>query len=346
MDEYETIKAARALLQGVKTIASEKTRANYIEKAHRLKRQAESMEGMGDFMDRLIACAKKTNKATTWFSRRAALAYSFRKLIEHMLSEQDKVQRALKAAQVSADDVAWHGWKDIVAKIGRMIERHERIQNEPAPALETRAPRHSKRKDMHGLPADWREQIVSRMSKYRIAVLIQAVTGCRPAELQRGVALSIQDGVLVAEIMGVKVKGNAGQPWRRLSWPVDSDVNLVAMLVSEVRKGLTVGTIQDEKAYAGAVRAAGMRAWPKRKKSLSPYCFRHQAAADMKASGVQDGDISAALGHCSDVAKSYYGNWRMGSARGVAPKGVAAARPVRVTQPSKHRRADSAQGHA
>lgn len=169
------------------------------------------------------------------------------------------------------------------------------------------------------------------MPSYRLAVLAQAATGCRPDELTRGVKLEIVGGELVAEIQGSKVTAKAGQPWRRLAWSVDSESPLVRMLVGEVLAGAAVAKIEDAKTYSGAVRAAGARAWPKRKASLAPYCFRHKMASDMKASGAEDSDISAALGHCVDVARSYYGQWQQGRASGgVAPKRVEASRPVRV----------------
>ena len=67
------------------------------------------------------------------------------------------------------------------------------------------------------------------------------------------------------------------------------------------------------------------------------YAERHQAAADMKASGsLSSGEISAALGHVSDVTKSTYGHANMGrKSGGVAPSQVEAARPVQTKAPSK-----------
>lgn len=63
---------------------------------------------------------------------------------------------------------------------------------------------------------------------------------------------------------------------------------------------------------------AAAREWPKRKTTLTPYCFRHQLAADMKASEQLDSEeISAALGHLSDATKSTYGHANMCKGRGV-----------------------------
>jgi integrase len=71
--------------------------------------------------------------------------------------------------------------------------------------------------------------------------------------------------------------------------------------------------------------------WPKRKKTVTPYCFRHQLAADMKAGGrLDNGEISAALGHLSDATKSTYGHANMCKERSLAPARVTAAREVKV----------------
>jgi integrase len=318
--EYEIMKHARATLEASRTAAlAQRTIDGYKAKARRLMQMARTMGGVE--IDGLIACAKKTKSASTWFSRRAALMYSFRLGVEKLLTEQDKMQRALKAAQVPNDSAQWDGWKTTVGKIGVLVDWHSRLQNEPGPPIEDRKPRHSKRKDMKGLPDDWRERIVARLPKYRRAVLTQAVTGCRPDELVKGVKLSIMDGQLTAEITGSKVTEKSGQPSRRLAWPVDSASLLVAMLVEEVQKGLSIAKIQDAKTYSGAVRAAGKREWPGRRKSVTPYCFRHAAASYMKASGMEDAAISQALGHCADVARSYYGQWANGieQGRGAVP---------------------------
>ncbi|MET0963542.1 MAG: hypothetical protein ABWY05_12110 [Noviherbaspirillum sp.] len=57
----------------------------------------------------------------------------------------------------------------------------------------------------------------------------------------------------------------------------------------------------------------------------------------MKASGMGAEEISAGLGHCSDVAKQYYGSaGQGGGARSVAPLKVEAARDVRVTSKSEY----------
>lgn len=96
MQEYVTIKQARTMLQASRAgTPSERTVAGYEAKAQRIVRRAGQRAGI----DELIAQAKQTQSAATWFSRRAALMHSFRALLDKLLAEQDTMQRAIKAAQ-------------------------------------------------------------------------------------------------------------------------------------------------------------------------------------------------------------------------------------------------------
>jgi integrase len=329
MQEYVTIKQARAMLQASRAgMPSAQTVAGYEAKTRRIVDRAGQSAGI----DELIAQAKQTQSAATWFSRRAALMHSFRAAVDRLLAEQDTMQRAIKAAQSLGRPPDLVAWQKTVRKIGRMTEWHERLRNEPGPEIEQRRPRHSKRKDLRGLPADWRERMVARLPNYRLAVLVQAVTGCRPDELVNGVQLEIQSGYLVATIKGSKVTAKTGQPWRRLLWQVDSESPLVRHLVAAVQAGASMAKIENAKAYSGAVRAAGAREWPRRKTTVTPYCFRHAAASDMKASGIDKALISQALGHCSDITKQYYGSWHQARGGSVSPNLVEAARAVQLAK--------------
>lgn len=332
-EAYDKIRRARAVLAANRVSApSKRTVDGYDAKVLLIGKRA----GKGAGIDELIAQAKQTRSASTWFSRRAALMYSFRSVIESLLAEQDTLQRSNKAHQMLGRSPDLLPWQRTVKKIGDLTAWHERLRAEPGPAVQQRRPRHSKRRDLRGLPDDWRETVVARMPRYRLAALTSAVTGCRPEELAKGVQLSIEGGMLIATIQGAKVTEKAGQPWRRLCWAVDSDAPLVRALVAEVVAGASLAKVASAKAYSGAMRAAGEREWPKRKTSVTPYCMRHAMAADMKASGMDTAEISAALGHCSDVTKQYYGSAGQGRRAGsVAPASVKAAREVRISPKAK-----------
>ena len=335
-EQYDTIKRARALLAATpKSTARKSTVDDYRGK---IKRLANRMEVTRTF-DAVINEALKTRKKSSWQAYRAALLFTARNGLETYLAEQDTLQRGMKAAEALGQQTDWSPWLSMITKVEDSRRALQTVLDASLP-IEGRLDRHSKRQDMKGLPSDWREQIVARMPTYSMAALTAAVTGCRPAELVSGVKLSIADGMLTAYILGAKVdveKGK-GQEWRKLSWSVDHPSGLVQEILRQVRftSGERIVQIANASNFSKSMSNAGKRLWPKRKATITPYCMRHQVAADMKADGgLSSTEISAALGHVSDVTKSTYGHANMGRGGGVAPTKVSAARTVKMKTPSK-----------
>jgi integrase len=337
-EQYNTIKQARELIAPLlQRELQDATKKDYAAKVRRLALKA---DGDGS-MIALIREALKTTKKATWQASRAALIFGVATILRRNLKDQDKLQIGMKALAAAGSSPDQDEWLKVVSRIGMLTRGLQQVLDAKLP-IEGREDRHTKRQDMRGLPDDWRERIITRMPKYRDQALVSAVTGCRPVELVNGVEISIdtQTGELVAWIKGAKSTEKTGQEWRRMRWPTDSDSPLVRSLADLVSKHPTGSKVriatEDAKAFSGAMRAAGKREWPKRKSTVTPYCMRHQVAADMKASGsMSSGDISAALGHVSDVTKSTYGHANMGrKSGGVAPARVEAARPVLTKKPS------------
>lgn len=228
----------------------------------------------------------------------------------------------------------------------RELDFHVRLyeaipQGSPIPP-EQRTPPHSKKKDLCGLPSDWRERILARMIKYRLHFLTAAVTGCRPSEFcDGGVELLIENGQLIAQVYGKKVKSatptraSQGQPWRMLSWDLPQ-TGLVAILTGAVREAggsLTIALADEREAknFSGAIRDAAKREWPNRKKSITAYCLRHLFSADVKSSGAASSEVAMAMGHSSDRTSQHYGSAQQRGKSSVAPNSVEAAAPVRKT---------------
>ena len=337
-EQFEVIKRARDLLAPLTTRA--RNRATTEDYAAKIKRLT-ARRGPGESYAAIVSEALKTTKKATWQANRAALLYVFSGGLRKFLEDQDKLQRANKATAAAGGTPDEGAWLKVIGQIGKMSNGLKILLEAKLP-IDGRENRHTKRQDMRGLPEDWRERIIARMPKYRVQVLVTAVTGCRPTELVNGVELWIdeQTGELVAWIKGAKSTEKTGQEWRRMRWPADSDSGLVRSLAELVGKHPAGAKVRiataNAKAFSGAMTRAGKREWPKRKSTVTPYCMRHQAAADMKASGsMSSGDISAALGHLSDVTKSTYGHANMGrKSGGVAPDRVEAARPVQTKTPS------------
>ena len=242
MEEFETIKNARALLASMpESRANEKTKAEYTRQFVRLLKTGGTVAGV-------IAKAKDTQKIATWFSRKAAIKHGARDMVVSLLAEQDIIQRDLRG--VPTDDPRWLNWQKKIKALKRSSWLLDEVSKEEAIPIEGRKKRHGKRLDMKGLPDDWRERIVERSVKYREAVLVAAVTGCRPCELVTGVQIVFDGAMMTATIKGAKTTAKTGQPWRKLWWPVDSESPLVRALIElamekQVYEGLEV-RIDDE----------------------------------------------------------------------------------------------------
>lgn len=95
MQEYDTIRRARAMLETNETgSASAHTIAGYEARARRIFKlvKAGAADGRSTDVGNFIAYARQTCSASTWFGRRAALLYAFRKILRRLLAEQDKLQ--------------------------------------------------------------------------------------------------------------------------------------------------------------------------------------------------------------------------------------------------------------
>jgi hypothetical protein len=117
-------------------LPSARTIASYEARARRLFQlvKADTDAGKTGDIDVLIEYAKQTLSASTWFGRRAALLYAFRKILRKLLAEQDKLQRSLKTVNVPDESDEWDGWRRIVKRIGIWMGGIDRLRNSPHPA--------------------------------------------------------------------------------------------------------------------------------------------------------------------------------------------------------------------
>lgn len=203
-----------------------------------------------------------------------------------------------------------------------------------------RARRRSKRVALGGLPPDWREQLCQRGStgRYADALLLAALTGCRPSELERGIEVSrvvnaeTEQSLIQIVIDGVKVKKSQGQPIRRLRYAEDDDHPLVLMLkeaLSQSQQTPMVVQIDHAGNFSVEVRRLAASLWPAHQHPITAYCLRHQWAADAKRVG-DAGAVSRGLGHLSAKTQKLYGTASQGR-RGylLRPVSIEVERPVK-----------------
>lgn len=177
----------------------------------------------------------------------------------------------------------------------------------------------------------------------RPGVAVMWATGARPAEIEKGVRLewtATTDGLAIcATIEGAKVSEVAGQPWRRVYVDPRSPAGeaLAAVLDGQASSVVQRGAKRLNK-DCEAIRAKGGPA------KVSPYSFRHQLAADLKAMHGQEGAAltAAALGHATTRMQGRYGSVQQG--RGGHVLGAETAVEVRSTPRRSHDPVPSAPG--
>lgn len=160
----------------------------------------------------------------------------------------------------------------------------------------------AKKSALRLLPPHWRESIWVAAStpewqqsrpQLMPALAVLWITGCRPAEIEKGIELVAGRDQLVVKITGAKCEDaggrERGQPTRHIGFSVDANANpalrfLHALAVQSAADGTGRYTIRHNKDYRyNSVVALGRSAFPKLRTRISPYCFRHQVASDLKA---------------------------------------------------------------
>lgn len=322
-EPFDIIKSARNILAKIdKTFTrSAETEADYQCTANRLI-DAGNVE-----VSKIIAKAADTGSTRTWFKRRAALLLHARQKISQLLSEQDEIQRNQK--KEPANGKHRDAWLEVVDGLEFYCDLADEIPIGCPIPEEKRRRKKSKKHDLAGLPCDWRERLSTRMKKYYAPFLVTAITGCRPAELKTSILVQIENNELVAIIGGAKVKETQGQPERKLFWklPKEGLVEDLAELVLRNGDKLVV-TVNNTKNFSTAIRDVARREWPKRKKTVTPYCLRHLFSAELKASGKSRQEVAAAMGHLSDRTCQHYATANQAGHSSVVPDRVESAREV------------------
>lgn len=304
----ETEKLARQLLDQLPAPVniSASTKSEYEREFQRLLRKSDSAAP-----DNLLSAAKDTSSPRTYYRRIAAIKYGLRNLAEKAL-ERNKPE------------------------VLDYLESLHKLLNQQAGACPIVSPksRHSKRRDLRGLPSTWRELMYGGFlkSKYRVPYLIMAITACRPEELQTpGVMVSKSSEMLTFTITGAKCKDSQGQPIREISYSINDPHPLVQSLLTDKEFKIDLISVSSKKNYTSAIRRVGRKLWARRKSEITPYCLRHAAASDFKDCLSPD-EVSKALGHVASSTKSRYGQRQMSRSGGLKPSAVSASRSIKQTK--------------
>ena len=194
-----------------------------------------------------------TRKKATFFKRKYALRHELSRRIAQLVKDIDTMP-APPDQPSPLEKLVW------LLELGAGIDGLG--SSCPIPK-EQQQPRRSKRRDIGGLPKDWREQLLDGMihSKNYVPALLASVSGCRPSELRKGVSLRIEGGMLRIEVAGAKVAAGKGQPRRIIEYGISGAPALVADLATlvELAGGELEVFINSTKAFSSAIAYYGHR---------------------------------------------------------------------------------------
>lgn len=327
---FEIVKTARQLIKELPPKKlSKSTDDGYVREYNRMVGED------GADPEKLWSAICATQSKSTYRRRIAATLHCCHTQLQEALRIQDAAQRAgdMAALRYQAAVIV-----EIIAILG-IIERYRGLC-----PLEDTIRRKSKRSDLKYLPNNWRDQLHEKLkgNKYELAYLVEAISGCRPGELEKGVKVicSNEGGTLTIRIdNGIKVTDKKGQPWREITYHVDEHP-LVKALFNACKKGAsdaealeTLVIIEKTTNWRAALSATGHKLWPKLKFRVCPYHLRNAAASDWKRVGLGEEEISAALGHCVNKTSTSYGQYQLGNGSGsLNPVTVKSARPISNTR--------------
>lgn len=162
------------------------------------------------------------------------------------------------------------------------------------------------------------------------ALAVLWLTGCRPAEIEKGARITRQGDDLTIDIEGAKTVDaggrERGQPKRTYRFRLDADAEaknpsltllrlLCARAATSDKPELVI--IHNADYLYNSVVQLGRKTFPGLRTLVSPYCFRHQVASDLK----NDPDtpletMAAFMGHLSDYSVGRYGHPSYGKSGG------------------------------
>ena len=180
----------------------------------------------------------------------------------------------------------------------------------------------SKKKTMKN--ADSIKDVFSRLKKnqstydrYAMFLSICSVTGCRPAEVIKGIEIHKHNDEISFKIYGAKVGENKGQSERKLhldltKYGSNEQMNYILSQLNNDK----VFYKPEAKLYNSLRQYLYIQ-----HRDFSLYTLRHRVASDLKAMDVDEFTIAAFLGHRVTQSQEFYGYARSGKG-GIAVNGV------------------------
>ena len=330
-EAFAIIKKARLLIASEKearraskhTKASDQTLEDYAKKCARLDTEMALLQyPWGHPIE--VVMSRHAPKKQTFNAMRSALKRRVFSQTERGLKAQDELQRNGNLTQP---------WQQLVRELqhclydAAVIEGLDRIQlldHTGKQAVRSA----SKRQQLPGLKDGWQDEFIAlneRSPTYRSAGVLLRHCGLRPAELEKGVLVTADAGVVNVKIQGAKVRaGVAGQSWRQFALARES---LPPWFVQSLDESGSMTVVAKPDGLRAHLARLSVKLFPRQRRTgkrdviLSAYLFRHSLVTEMREEGWDVCDIAAVIGESTADTVSWYGMRRRGGS--VKPKKVA-----------------------
>jgi len=149
----------------------------------------------------------------------------------------------------------------------------------------------------------------------KAALVLSKYTGCRPAEMLHIKALGNNKFFIPSA-----KKTEDGL--RGLDRTIKLDLKEAFYVTTALKALVNLDPIKGKASLQKALERATKKAWPRRKKQITFYSFRHQVASNLKSAGTDLKTRSYIMGHQSTTSISSYGDIRYGTGASGISAGV------------------------
>lgn len=297
----EQVRDAREMVKGWKpTTVSPDTRNRYAKLTNRMERTGKQPEQMA-------------GTPAAFRSYRAAAVFKARSEIKAGLSDRDKTARAGDQAAKAQSEIR-------ISAAMAILDRYPPGTGDPRKDMLTPSRYQGaaysdrstgKKNALASRPADWRDRVWQEINpRDRDAVAVMALTGARPAELEKGIKVRSTPEGLTCRIQGAKLGDNRGQQERTITLTkAEAKKSAEGRHLMRIREGTErTAQVGSANALTQRLERAGVRAGIHGEK-VSAYDYRHAFSSRMKADDrFTPADRATALGQQVERSAEAYGS--------------------------------------
>ncbi|HCT4439833.1 TPA: hypothetical protein OTX98_004881 [Klebsiella aerogenes] len=173
------------------------------------------------------------------------------------------------------------------------------------------------------------------MDRYGMILAVSSLTGCRPAEIQKGISFEIENGKIHMSISGAKVGDDRGQETRKLTFNLkdyaeDDQMNYILSKFSYGQNYLNYKC--SKKDYNSLRQYLYIN-----HNGFSLYTLRHRVSSQLKKEGLPEDIVAGFLGHRTTRSQSNYG-YSKSALKGLSVDSVECTSDIKIDSRSKYTR--------